>query len=303
MTPVSKVSSGDVGMPEPVVTPTRFGPIQHIDSGEGEILVSLHGGLGGFDQSWLLARALLADLAPWRVLALSRPGYLETPLAVGKTPEAQADAYAALLDRLGIENAVVAAVSAGGPSALQFALRHPDRCRAVLLVSAATGRLDVPRRVRLRLHVVTWLIRLGMEARLRRKVLSDPRATAARSIADPDVLERTLADPEAGSLFLALQEGVMTQAARRLPGTANDTRLLQALPEMPLDRLRVPVLVIHGTADPVVPLSHAERVARNVPGARLCAIEGGEHVALFTHLDEVRNAVSVFLAETVLAAL
>ncbi|MFB9952230.1 alpha/beta fold hydrolase [Rhizobium puerariae] len=294
------LAAGSIAMQAAKVLSTRCGPIELIERGEGQVLVSLHGGLGGCDQSWLLARALFPDLASWRVLALSRPGYLGTPLAVGETPQAQADAYAALLDTLRIDKAVMAAVSAGGPSALQFALRHPDRCKAVILVSAATGMLDIPVRVLRRLRMVMLLVRIpGMQAWLRRRALGDQRGTAARSISDPAVLERTLAHPEAGPLFLALQESAMTRTAERLPGTANDTRLLQTLPGLPLDRLNVPVLVLHGTDDPVVPFSHAEQVSKHAPHARVCAIPGGEHVVLFTHLRDVRDMVSSFFAETV----
>lgn len=297
MTLYAKTEAGSPGMPAPGNVETRAGPIQLINSGEGPAFMALHGGLGGCDQSWLLAQALLPDVAAWRVLAVSRPGYLDTPLSVGQTPEEQADAYAVLLDALKIDRVVMAAVSAGGPSALQFAIRHPDRCRAVILVSAATGKLDVPPRVLRRLRLMTWLLRIpGMQAGLRHRALRDPAGTAARSISDPAVLKRTLADPQAGPLFMALQESVMTRSAKRLPGTRNDTRRLKILPEPPLERVEVPVLAIHGTADPVVPFDHARRVASSIRSASLHAIEGGEHVALFTHLDEVREAVGPFFA-------
>jgi pimeloyl-ACP methyl ester carboxylesterase len=69
---------------------------------------------------------------------------LDTPPEVGKTPEEQADAFAALLDALKMDKAIVAGISAGGPPSLQFALRHPARCTALLLVSAVTERIPVP---------------------------------------------------------------------------------------------------------------------------------------------------------------
>src|SRR5438270_847651 len=53
-----------------------------------------------------------------------------------QTPEAQADLYAATLDALNVSQVVVAALSGGGPSALQFALRYPQRCRGLLMLSA-----------------------------------------------------------------------------------------------------------------------------------------------------------------------
>ena len=57
----------------------------------------------------------------------SRFGYLRTPIPQNASFEAQADAYAALLDHLHIEKAAIIGLSIGGPSALLFALRHPDR--------------------------------------------------------------------------------------------------------------------------------------------------------------------------------
>ena len=64
--------------PVPVVTRTTFGPVEHTRAGTGPAFLALHGGMGGYDQSWLLARALLADLSNHNVLGLSRPGYLGT---------------------------------------------------------------------------------------------------------------------------------------------------------------------------------------------------------------------------------
>ena len=71
-----------------------------------------------------------------RVIAPSRPGYLGTVLDVGKTPRDQADAYADLLDALSIRKAAIVALSGGGPSAIQFAAHHADRCAALVLISA-----------------------------------------------------------------------------------------------------------------------------------------------------------------------
>jgi len=58
-------------------------------------------GIGGWDHSMILARAL--DLTRFRAIALSRPGYLGTPPAAGRSPQEQADLYAATLDALGVE--------------------------------------------------------------------------------------------------------------------------------------------------------------------------------------------------------
>jgi pimeloyl-ACP methyl ester carboxylesterase len=65
----------------------------------------------------------------------------------------------------------------------------------------------------------------------------------------------------------------------------------------PLARIAVPVLVVHGTRDAAVPFAqHGKVLAERIPGAELVALEGGEHVAIFTHRDEARARVVPFLA-------
>ncbi len=99
---------------------TALGLVEYASYGQGPAVIALHGGMGGLDQSLMLAKAAVS--APdYRIIAVSRPGYHGTPLASGKTPEMQAGLCAALLDKLGIEKAAVIAISAGGLCALQFA--------------------------------------------------------------------------------------------------------------------------------------------------------------------------------------
>ena len=59
-----------------------------------------------------------------------------TPLQSGRTPQDQADLYAAILDTLDIERAVVLGFSSGGPSAVHFAARYPDRTTSLFLDTA-----------------------------------------------------------------------------------------------------------------------------------------------------------------------
>ena len=63
----------------------------------------------------------------FRVIAPSRFGYFGSTLPTQRDPADQADAYALLLDHLGIDRAAIIAYSAGSASVLEFALRHPDR--------------------------------------------------------------------------------------------------------------------------------------------------------------------------------
>jgi pimeloyl-ACP methyl ester carboxylesterase len=280
--------------PAAAVLPTSRGPVELATWGDGPAVLALHGAMGGHDQGTILARTV--GEPGYRYVAASRAGYLGTPLAAGRTIEEQADLYAELLDRLDIPAAAVVAVSGGGPSAISFALRHPARCWALVLVSTCGG--PIVQRLPLAFHLMKLLARIpGLAASARRRTERDPEAAAARSITDPVVRARTLRDPEAGPLLQALMLSTGDRMARRLPGTENDVRVTRTT-TYPLERVAVPTLVVHGTADELVPFDqHGRALAARIPGARLLAVEGGEHVSIFTHRAEVRATVTAFLRE------
>jgi len=236
------------------------GPVEHVSSGEGPAVLALHGAMGGWDQSLLLARTIGGE--GYRTIALSRPGYLGTPLSAGRAPEEQADLYAGVLDALGVPKAGVMAVSGGGPSALAFALKYPDRCWGLVLVSTAGGRVEgsLPLAFHLLKILAGW--RWFVESR-RRKVARDPRAAARRSIPDPELLERTFADPETGPLFTELLLHSFHRMAERVPGTVNDVAVSRTV-ELPLEKIAVPALVVHGTRDRLVPFAHRDIVRPRV---------------------------------------
>src|SRR5690606_29432661 len=102
----------------------------------------------------------------WRLIAPSRFGYLRTPLPADDSPVAQADAHVALLDSLGIDRVVAFGVSAGTRSALELALRHPERVAALVLVVPATYVPDaVPLETRRQdaFPLVLWLVNAGAD--------------------------------------------------------------------------------------------------------------------------------------------
>jgi len=117
-----------------VVTTEEFGDIEYADQGEGLPVLLAHGAGGGYDQGLLIGENYVGD--GHRFIAPSRFGYVRSSIPEDGSPVAQADAYASLLDALGVERVGVVAFSDGGPSGLQFALRYPERCADLVMISA-----------------------------------------------------------------------------------------------------------------------------------------------------------------------
>src|SRR5215217_1012590 len=84
-----------------VFTTEGFGDIEYAVQGEGSPMLLAHGAGGGYDQGLLISENYIGD--GHRLIAPSRFGYLRSSIPEEGSPAAQADAYAALLDALGIE--------------------------------------------------------------------------------------------------------------------------------------------------------------------------------------------------------
>jgi pimeloyl-ACP methyl ester carboxylesterase len=265
---------------------TASGPIECAVAGEGLPLLCIHGLSGGYD----VPMQIFPLLNGIRLISPSRPGYVHTPLSVGRTAQEQADAYAALLDALGIERVAIAGASGGGPSTLHFALRHPDRCYALIMVSAVSHSRPAysPSAqladVLLRNHDLTawWL------------TTQAPRWTMARSGITPEVLARIENDTQTMGIVRALLQTYPVSARRA--GLDNDMRQgPRCLPVTGLERITAPTLVIHGDLDPLVPISHAEYVAQTVPGATFLRIEDGGHLCMVTHKETTFAVLNEFV--------
>jgi pimeloyl-ACP methyl ester carboxylesterase len=119
-----------------LIAHTTAGPVEYAETGAGIPLLSIHGAGGGYDQGL----ASVADLVGggFHVIAPSRFGYLRTPVPRDASPAAQADAHAALLSELNTASAIVVGFSAGARSAVELAIRHPDRVAALILIVPGT---------------------------------------------------------------------------------------------------------------------------------------------------------------------
>jgi pimeloyl-ACP methyl ester carboxylesterase len=116
---------------------SRHGDIQYRVVGDGPTMLVSHGLTGGVDQAeYLVTRWRNLD-ERYRFLYVSRFGYLKSSLPDNATPRIQAAAYKDLLDHLGIDRVIVVGNSAGGASAMWFAIDYPERTNGLILISSA----------------------------------------------------------------------------------------------------------------------------------------------------------------------
>jgi 2-hydroxy-6-oxonona-2,4-dienedioate hydrolase len=269
---------------------TACGPIEYAEAGEGPALLVVHGAGGGFDQGIEFG----AELARrgHRVIAMSRFGYLRTPLPADASPQAQADAHACLLDALGIGQAAIAGVSAGGPSSLQFAIRHPDRTTALLLLvplayvpgaSPAPGplaRFMYERAVRS--DLLYWLALRLAPGMVINTILATPL----------DVVRR--AGAEESERVARLMERILPLRERHA-GLLNDAAGARSLQPYPLEKIAAPTLVISLEDDLYGTYKSARYTAERIPGARFVGYERGGHVWV-EHHREIVAELHAFLA-------
>jgi pimeloyl-ACP methyl ester carboxylesterase len=257
---------------------TPLGTIEYGIDGSGPAVLVIHGSPGGYDQGLSLARWI--NSPDFTFISPSRPGYLHTPLSSGASPEEQADLFAALLDTLNIHQTAVLAVSGGGPSALQFALRHPTRCRGLLLLCAVAQRY-VEQEVFSQLSLGT---RLSKQLK-NELILSDPFI----------YLLQALAKLQPGNSFNSEALASLSLPSLRKAGYRNDLSQYAILPAYPLEEISVPTFISQGTADTEVPFADAQLLASSIPHAQFIPVEGADHLFFLTHAEQVMPALRDFL--------
>ncbi|GAC1371752.1 MAG: hypothetical protein NVSMB44_39280 [Ktedonobacteraceae bacterium] len=261
------------------VVETALGPVEYQVMGRGPAVVYAHGTPGGFDQGLAFARMVGGEQCMF--ISPSRPGYLRTPLATGASPAEQADLYATLLDALGIQQASIIGFSGGGPSALQFALRHPERCRGLAMIGGIVQRNCLYERMQ---AMPIWK-RFPAQF-VEHLLVSDPFLYAILPFA------RLL--PRGGAVAGMLCSGALYHL--RKTGHENDLAQFAAIEDYPLEEVTVPTLVVHGTTDEDVPFGDARLLERRLSNIRLVAVAGGDHAAFYTHAEMVMPILSNFLA-------
>ncbi len=266
---------------------TPYGPVEYGQTGVGPTVILSHGSVGGYDQGLWLASLLGPG---FRYLAPSRFGYLRTPVPADPSPIAQAGQYAALLDALQVERAVMIGLSAGGPSALQFAIGYPDRCICLVMLSAISHRLTG----------MPWFFKIVFFGLTRTNFLPwlafhlSPASIYRSNGVSRTLFDQISRDPEKMKFLRELAVTSMLPTLRRA-GIMNDWLQSSQMPPMPLSSIHVPTLVVHAINDPVVAFEAGRFSATQISGAHLLEVEDGGHFCCVTHREKVVPAIIYFM--------
>lgn len=173
-----------------------------------------------------------------------------------------------VLDFFGEERAHLVGLSMGGRIAREAALRHPERLLSLTLANTSPG-FDAlsPEQVR----------RFAEE---RQNRTPESMRTLLGSRADPGAYE---------ALVKAFQALRKPSYLKTLEASVAQDRAA------PLERIRVPTLVITGTEDPVYPTPIPQNMARRIPGAKLVALEGCGHLSNLEQPERFNRVLMEFL--------
>jgi len=204
-----------------------------------------------------------------------RPGLLRTLVgsAVGWPPRVpytladMADDSAALLDALGIAQAHIVGASMGGMIAQLLAVRHPAKVLSLTSIMSSSGN---PRLSRPKAHAMRALLSRPAEP-------GNPESVVEHLIGVFGVIGSPGFPIAREQLRRQIAAGV--RRAYHPAGTVNQLLAVIASGDRRrlLKRITAPTLVLHGDADPLVPLAAGRDTARHIPGAQLQVIAGMGH--------------------------
>lgn len=266
--------------------------LHYVDRGTGPVVVLLHGN-GVTLQDYEASGVLGAASAQQRVIAFDRPGfgYSDRPRTTIWTPAAQARVLAAGLQQLGVESAVVVGHSWGTLVALAMALEAPALVSGLVLLSGyyyGTARPDV-------LPLSTPAIPLLGD------VMANTVSPLAGRLLGPVAIKASFSPAPVSEKFAAFPIG-LTLRPSQVRATAADTALMVPA-AIEISRrygaLAVPIILMAGEGDRIAHVGpHAERFAREVPGAELRIVPGQGHLFHYAVPEQVAEAITDVVKRT-----
>jgi pimeloyl-ACP methyl ester carboxylesterase len=234
-----------------------------------------------------------------RLICVDRPGYGGSTFQPNRCILDWPKDVAALADSLNLDRFAVAGHSGGGPHTLACAYALPERVTAAAVLSGA-GPVDAPGATEgMTLlnkfgftfgQYIPWPVWRALIWFFFREQAANPAA-----IVDNDKGKRALADDEVfnipGVREVCIQSDV--EAYRQgLLGFAWEVRLITRPWGFPLEEIKVPVYLWHGTADDVTSVRMGRLMASRIPNCKATFCEGEAHMLLIPHWEEILTALT-----------
>nr|WP_207955855.1 acetoin dehydrogenase dihydrolipoyllysine-residue acetyltransferase subunit [Rubrobacter marinus] len=263
----------EAGGPEPQTVEIGGRNIQYLAVGEGEgtPLVLLHG-FGGDINIWVFNQEALAE-GGRTVYAVDLPGHGGSTKDVGEGDLASlVNVVAGFMDEMGVEKAHLFGHSMGGAVAASFAIGHPERVRSLsLIASAGLG------------EEINGEYIEGFIAANRRKEM---KSTLGLLFANPDLVNRQLVNDV---IRFKRLDGV-DEALRRLADNLFPDGKQADVPD--LSGVEVPMLVVWGREDRILPVSHSENAPQN---ARVEVLDETGHMPQMEAAGQTNRIIGEFL--------
>ena len=248
-----------------------YGTMTYVDEGSGEVILSVHGMSGGYDQAF---DTVANRSSTNRIIAPSRFGYLGSDVPENPTPKEQALAFAELLDKLEIDKVYLLATSAGGTVAIRFALDYPERTNGLILYSSVAPLTEKPESYAvyqgppefLCSDFGMWLISPFFEPIMGMKSDTIHTMLPVSERRDGMILDAKVANPDMARNF----------------------------DDYPIESLQVPTLIFHAKDDKMADYSLMEKAARRFPGSTFITFETGGHL-MDGHGAEIDSALDAFI--------
>jgi len=261
----------EAGGPEPETVQVSGKNIQYLKMGEGEgpPLLLLHG-YGGDINIWVFNQEALA--AERTVYALDLPGHGGSTKDVSEGDLVSlVDVVAGFMDKMEIEKAHIFGHSMGGAVAGSFAISHPERVESLALIaSAGLG------------EEINGEYIEGFIAANRRKEMKNALTLL---FADPELVNRQLVNDVIKFKRLdGVNEALRKLADKLFPGGKQAD-----VPD--ISSVEVPMLVVWGREDKVVPVAHSENVPQH---ARVEVIETTGHMPQMEAAGAVNRVIGEF---------
>ncbi len=239
-----------------------------------DTILLIHGA-GMSARSWTSQlRGLTPEL---RVVAIDLPGHGESDPSPDATLESYTDAASRLIDALGVGPVFVAGHSLGGGVALALAAQRPDLVKGLILISSCAKLPDNNN---------------AMEALL--GYLPQP----LRKFLFFSAAKRTLFALNASKR--AIQVGLKDLRSCPPEAIRSDLAVAKAMDLEDVARnLRLPTLILCGTADVLTPVASSQRLADLIPGARIHLVEGAGHMLPLESPEPVDREILAFVESVV----